>query len=194
MLLATTEDDAVVSVPDVVGMAAVAVEPQTDADVHDVEDTEVAVAVGDGFHCDAEPFTVQLVAVLQVQSGADFGRAEFEAEFNRLGTDVAILRAILEAEVADRHHDEVEVDFFLRAGNPAEDVAAPVADAAACRLQRLAVLVGRLLGAELHRFPDGHQGGLGRRDDQLTAQEAQSVLFAAELLHDGVQLASGQIL
>lgn len=172
VLLATTEDEAVASVPEGAGMTVAAAEPQGAIVVLDDEDAEAAVAVGDGFHCDAEPFALGLVAVLQAQSGADFGGAELEAEFNRLGADVAILRAILEAEVSNREHNEVEVDFFLGAGNPAEDVVAPVADVHTRLLERLAVLIGLLAGSELHRLPDGHLDGLGRRDDPLARVDA----------------------
>ena len=44
--VATTEDKTVVSVPDIVGMTVVAVEPQLIVIVLHVEDVEVAVAVG----------------------------------------------------------------------------------------------------------------------------------------------------
>lgn len=112
---------------------------------------------------------VGLIAALQAQSGADFGRAELKTELLRFGTDVRIAGIVLEAEVANRQNDELKIDFFLGAGNPVEDVItpAPVGDVNARFLERLAVFLGRLAGAELHRLPDGHQGWLDCRGGQF---------------------------
>ena len=122
MLLATTEDEAVASMPDVVRMAVDVVETQVMSNAKDAEDEAAAAAVSDGFHCDTEPFAARLVAVLQAQRGADFGGAKLEAQLNRFRADVRIAGTALEAEVSNREYDEVEIDFFLRAGNPAERV------------------------------------------------------------------------
>lgn len=158
------------------------------------EDDAVAAPIGNRFHRDQHPFASRLVGVLKAQSGTDFGGAELEAELDRLGADVAVLRAILEAEIADRKHDEVDFRLLLRAGDPAEDVVAPIADLLLGLLDGRAVVLRVLVEPELHRLPDGHLEGLGRRDEQFAAQEAQSAFLAAELLHDGVQLPCGQIL
>ncbi|TSC71044.1 MAG: hypothetical protein G01um101449_192 [Parcubacteria group bacterium Gr01-1014_49] len=187
VLLATTEDEAAVSAPGIPRIAEVGAEPQLTVIVLHVEDVE-ADAASDGFHCDTEPFILGLVAVLQAQCGADFVGAELEAKLDCLGADVRIAGTFVEAEVADRQNDEVEVNFFLGAGNPAEDFVAQVADAPARRLQRPAVLIGRLAGAELHRLPDGKLDWLGHRDDQFAAQETQCSLFAAKFVDDSFHL------
>ena len=193
-LLATDESEAVVSVPEAVRVAVVAAEPQLAAVVPDVEDEADAVPNGDGLHRHQHPFASRLVGILETQSGADFRRAELEAELDRLGADVRVAGTVLEAEVADRKHDEVDFRLLLRAGDTAEDVVAPVADLLLGLLDGRAVVVGALVEPELHRLPDGHLERLGRRNEQFAAQEAQSSLLAAELLHDGVQLPCGQIL
>lgn len=107
------EDEAIVSVPDAARMTAFGTEPEVVVAVLHAEDVVAAAPIGDDLYCDTEPFAAGLVAVLQAQSGTDFGGAQPEAKLDRFGADVRVTRDALEAEVADRKHDEIEVDLFL---------------------------------------------------------------------------------
>ncbi len=58
------------------------------------------------------------------------------------------MRAVVEAEFLNGKRHKVNLGLLLCTGGLAEDVAAPVADAVGRFLERLAILVGRLAGAE----------------------------------------------
>ena len=59
-----------------------------------------------------------------------------------------VVRAVVEAEFLDGKRHKVNLGLLLCTGGLAEDVVAPVADAVGRLLERLAILVGRLAGAE----------------------------------------------
>ena len=156
VLLATTEDEAITAVPEVVRVAVAAVQPQLVVAVYDVEDAEATVGRTDGLHANEEPLTSGLILILQTQLGTRLVGAELEAELESSHVDVPPSGAILETELGHRDVEEIELHLGVRRreGGLVENVARQVTDAATCGLEGSAEVVGSLdTRAELDGLP-----------------------------------------
>ena len=185
------EHPAVVSIPEVVGVAIVAVQPPLVVVAIDTEHPWVAVRIGDRIHGDSEPLTVGLVWIPQAQGGTNFRWAELQAELDGSVVDLLSDGAFLKAQLGDGHHDQVELGFCLADLHLVEDLVGVVADVAAVGLQGIAVFAGRCVSAENDRLPDS-EGLLHHLDDELSRQEALHAFHTAELVGDCFDLTKVQ--
>lgn len=189
LLVAPHEHPAEVSRPEVVRAAEVAVEPATIVVVLDEEHAEAIERVADGLHTDEETLASGLVLILQTQLGTHLCGAELETERESPFVDVLPRRSLLEAQVGDRHVDEVErhLGVTRREGGIAEDVVAPHADLIAVGLESSAEVSGGLeTRTELDGLPDRELGGrLGRTETREELLKPSRIVYPALHQVDG---------
>ena len=185
-LLAGTEDEQVVSAPEVVRAAIEAVEPATVVVVLHVEDAETAVRSADGFHRDHEPLTARLVRVLQPELRPDLSGTQFETHLEAAGADLLVFRPLLEAEIGDREANQINT--FLGSGNSerrlSQHVARPVTDPEVFLLQLGAESLSVPdAGADLNGLPDRQSEGISSDPCTLVADiEGHSDLTTVQQL------------
>lgn len=160
--------------PPVGSEAVVAAQTQRAEAVADSEHVRVVVRTGDGFHPDAEPLAFGLVLVSQAQGGSDFRRTELETQLDGASVEDVPTSAILEAELADGHGDQVQFDFGLGDLRLVQDLTGVVDDVVAVLLHGLFVVLRGLLEAEGDGLPNGEVAGLGH--DGLEAQEMTNLV------------------
>ena len=166
LLARADEDEPVVAMPEVVGIAIVRAEPQRRAKASHAEHAPVAARDSNPLHGDNDPLAVGLVLILQAQIRTNFRRAELEAALLGRLADLAVFGSVREAELSHRDLDQVQLRL-LRSYDElgfAENVAGPVADFEPAILERLAEIVRRpeLWQADFDRPPDRELLAAGR--------------------------------
>jgi len=190
--VATQKHEPVVSVPEAVGMAVVAIQPQLAVvEPLDVEHPEAADRAGDGLHRNEEPLTIRLVRrVLQAQLRTDFVRTQIESKLLSAPIDVGTLGATLETELGQR--DDRQINFhFLGAGQEsglAEDIIAPIADLAISLPQSNAKIVSRSRSSAKLDGTPGLPDLRRNRDNRLASQKARHAFFPAEFVPNRLNL------
>ena len=131
-LLARHEDPAVVRPPDVVGIAAIAVEPQPALVAFDEEHERVAIRASNRFHGHEKPFAHGLVEVLESQLRSNLVGTKLELKLPGPTPDFLGSRVPVKTEFASTHTYQMNtLGFEARVESGlAEDVISPVTDLA----------------------------------------------------------------
>src|SRR5262245_44439601 len=147
-------------------------ERKTAAEVHQRQDRGLSTVGRHRLHRDIDGFAEGLIAIVQSQLGSDLGRAERKTELLCPLVNVCKSSLRFYAEVRGRNQRELHVHFarYVKKRGPPQNFVGSIADLNSCRIERIAVSIDTLVGAQCYRSPNPNLGfgaiiGCGRLRD-----------------------------